>query len=96
MGEMMGVGAIAGHLLMSTAMSGAVAGASEMTSATVEADGKRIADKIPGDLGNFFVNQAWIPPDAVKKSFSNSSRFSGSVVQESGQKPTRPNLKLEP
>jgi hypothetical protein len=69
MAEMMGAGAIAGHLLMSTVVSGAVAGASEMTSATVEADGKRLADKIAVDLGNFFVNQAWIPPDAVKKSF---------------------------
>ena len=69
MAEMMGVGAIAGHLLMSTVVSGAVAGATEMTSATVEADGKRLADKIAVELGNFFVNQAWIPPDAVKKSF---------------------------
>jgi len=69
MAEMMGAGAIAGHLLMSTVVSGAVAGVSEMTSATVEADGKRMADKIAVDLGNFFVNQAWIPPDAVKKSF---------------------------
>jgi hypothetical protein len=69
MAEMMGVGAIAGHLLVSTVVSGTVAGASEMTSATVEADGKRLADKIAVDLGNFFVNQAWIPPDAVKKSF---------------------------
>jgi hypothetical protein len=54
---------------MSTVVSGVVAGASEMTSATVEADGKRLADKIATELGNFFVNQAWIPPDAVKKSF---------------------------
>jgi len=69
MAEMMGVGAIAGHLLVSTVVSGAVAGGTEMTSATVEADGKRLADKIAVDLGNFFVNQAWIPPDAVKKSF---------------------------
>jgi hypothetical protein len=69
MAEMMGAGAIAGHLLMSTVVSGVVAGASEMTSATVEADGKRLADKIAVELGNFFVNQAWIPPDAVKKSF---------------------------
>jgi hypothetical protein len=69
MAEMMGAGAIAGHLLMSTVVSGVVAGASEMTSATVEADGKRLADKIATELGNFFVNQAWIPPDAVKKSF---------------------------
>jgi hypothetical protein len=69
MAEMMGVGAVAGHLLMSTAVSGAIAGATEMTTATVEADGKRLADKIAADLGNFFVNQGWIPPDAVKKSF---------------------------
>ena len=69
MAEMMGAGAIAGHLLMSTVVSGAVSGVSEMTSATVEADGKRMADKIAVDLGNFFVSQAWIPPDAVKRSF---------------------------
>ena len=69
MAEMMGVGAIAGHLLASTLISGTVAGASEMTSATVEADGKRLADKIAADLGNFFIDQDWIPPEAVKKSF---------------------------
>jgi hypothetical protein len=69
MAEMMGVGAVAGHLLMSTEVSGAIAGATEMTTATVEADGKRLADKIAVDLGNFFVTQGWIPPDAVKKSF---------------------------
>jgi hypothetical protein len=69
MSEMMGVGAIAGHLLTSTVVSGAVAGGTEMTSATVEADGKRLADDIAKDLGNFFIDQDWIPPDAVKKSF---------------------------
>ena len=68
MAEMMGVGAIAGHVLTSTVVSGAVAGGSEMTSATVEADGKRLADNIAQDLGKFFVGQDWIPPDAVKKS----------------------------
>jgi hypothetical protein len=69
MAETMGAGAIAGHLLVSTVVSGALATGSELTSATVEADGKRLADKIAAELGNFFVNQAWIPPDAVKKSF---------------------------
>jgi hypothetical protein len=69
MGEMMGIGAIAGHLLASTVISGALSGATEMTSATVEADGKRLAEKIAADLGNFFIDQDWIPPDAVKKSF---------------------------
>ncbi len=67
MGEMMGVGAIAGHLLASTLVSGTLSGATEMTSATVESDAKRLADKIAVDLGNFFVDQGWIPPDAVKK-----------------------------
>jgi hypothetical protein len=69
MAEMMGVGAVAGHLLTSTVISGVVAGGTEMTSATVEADGNRLADKIAVDLGQFFVTQGWIPPGAVKKSF---------------------------
>ena len=68
MGEMMGIGAIAGHLLASTVISGTLSGATEMTSATVEADGKRLADSIAQDLGKFFVDQGWIPPDALKKS----------------------------
>jgi hypothetical protein len=67
MAEMMGVGAIANHLLMSTVVSGTLAGVSEMTAATVEADGKRLAEKIAYDIGQFFVMQAWVPPDAVKK-----------------------------
>jgi len=68
MSEMMGVGAIAGHLLTSTVVSGALAGGTEMTSATVEGDGKRLAENIAQDLGKFFVGQDWIPPEAVKKS----------------------------
>ncbi len=68
MGEMMGIGAIAGHLLTSTVISGALAAGTEMTSATVEADGKRLAENIAQDLGKFFVDQGWIPPEAVKKS----------------------------
>ncbi|MEJ2729276.1 MAG: DUF4410 domain-containing protein [Deltaproteobacteria bacterium] len=69
MGEMMGLGAIAGHLLVSTAVSGALSAGTEMTSATVEADGKRLAEDIAKDLGQFFVDQDWIPPEAMKKSF---------------------------
>jgi hypothetical protein len=65
MGEMMGIGAIAGHLLTSTVISGALAAGTEMTSATVEADGKRLAEDIAKDLGKFFVEQGWIPPEAV-------------------------------
>jgi hypothetical protein len=69
MGEMMGLGAIAGHLLVSTVVSGALSAGTEMTSATVEADGKRLAEDIAKDLGKFFVDQDWIPPEAMKKSF---------------------------
>jgi hypothetical protein len=69
MAEMMGVGAIAGHLLLSTAVSGGLSAGTEMTSATVEADGKRLAEDIAQDLAKFFVDQDWIPPEAVKKSF---------------------------
>ena len=36
--------AIAGHLLMSTAVSGTLSGTSEVEFATVEADGKRLVD----------------------------------------------------
>ena len=68
MAELMGVGAIAGHLLTSTLVSGALAGGTEMTVATVESDGKRLADKIARDLGQYFVEQGWIPPEAIQKS----------------------------
>ena len=68
MGEMMGVGAIAGHLLTSTVVSGVLSGTSEIKFDTVEADGKRLADQIAQDLGKFFADQGWIPPDALKKS----------------------------
>jgi len=68
MGEMMGIGAIAGHLLASTVVSGALSAGTEMTSATVESDGKRLAENIAQDLGKFFVDQGWIPPEAIKKS----------------------------
>lgn len=68
MAEMMGVGAIAGHLLTSTVVSGAIAGGTEMTVATVQADGKRLADKIASELGQYFVDQGWILPKVEKKS----------------------------
>jgi hypothetical protein len=67
--ERIEAGAAPGRLLTSTVVSGVVAGGAEMTSARVEADGKRLADKIALDLGNYFVSQAWIAPDALKKSF---------------------------
>ena len=62
-------GAGVGRLLTSTVVSGVVARGPAMTSAAVARDGKRLADKIALDLGNYFVSQAWIAPDALKKSF---------------------------
>jgi hypothetical protein len=48
-------GAIAGHLLTSTMVSGTMSGATEMTSVTAESDGKRLADKIAQDFKNFLI-----------------------------------------
>lgn len=67
MAETMGAGAAAGHLGASAALSGALAIGSEKFSATVEDDGKRMAKNIAKQLGEFFVVQGWIPPDAVKE-----------------------------
>ena len=66
MGEMMGIGALAGHLLTSTILSGSLTAIGETSWATVEADAKRMAKKVADDLGQFFVAQGWIPPSAVR------------------------------
>jgi hypothetical protein len=66
MAEMMAVGLLTHHLLTSTLVSGTVAGVSEAKFDTVEDDGRRLADKIAANLGQYFVSQGWIPPGAVK------------------------------
>jgi outer membrane murein-binding lipoprotein Lpp len=68
MAEMMGLGALTHHLMASTLVSGTVAGVSEAKFDTVEDDGRRLADKIAADLGQFFVEQGWIPPGAIESS----------------------------
>jgi hypothetical protein len=68
MAEMMGVGLLTHHLLTSALVSGTVAGVSEAKFDTVEDDGRRMADKIGANLGQYFVSQGWIPPGAVKSS----------------------------
>jgi len=70
MAEMMAVGLLTHHLLTSTLVSGTVAGVSEAKFDTVEDDGRRMADKIAADLGQYFVSQGWIPPGAVKSTSS--------------------------
>lgn len=68
MAEMMAVGLLTHHLLTSTLVSGTVAGVSEAKFDTVEDDGRRMAEKIAANLGEYFVSQGWIPPGAVKSS----------------------------
>lgn len=66
MATFVGAGALMGHAAVSTVVSGGVSAASEKFSADVEADTKRTAEEIAKRLGQFFVQQGWIPADAVK------------------------------
>ena len=65
MAETMGVGALAGNLAMSAAVSGAGQMGSEAFAQTVEADAKRGAAKLAEQLGAYFAQQGWISPMAV-------------------------------
>jgi hypothetical protein len=66
MAVFVGAGALMGHAAVSTVVSGGVSAASEKFSANVEADAKRTAKEIAKRLGQFFVQQGWIPASAVK------------------------------
>jgi len=59
--ETMGVGALGGHLLVSTLVSGGLTAGSELNWATVEADGKRLAKGVAQNLQQYFASQGWIP-----------------------------------
>jgi len=61
MAEMMAVGALTHHLLVSTLASGGLAAGSEAFMAGVDADARRTAQEIVKQLGLFFVGQGWIP-----------------------------------
>jgi hypothetical protein len=61
MAEMMAVGALTHHLLVSTLVSGGLAAGSEAFMAGVDADARRTAQEIVKQLGQFFVGQGWIP-----------------------------------
>jgi hypothetical protein len=60
MAETMGVGAIAGHLATSAAVSSGVQVGSETFSANVEADADRTAKAIAGELKTCFLSQGWV------------------------------------
>jgi hypothetical protein len=58
--ETMGVGALAGHLLVSTAVTAGVQVANEDLSANVDAEAGRLGDKLAESLKALFVKQGWI------------------------------------
>jgi hypothetical protein len=66
MAEMMGIGAVAGTLATSAAVSGTVSAAGEASWETVEADARRLAKKVAKELGQFFVEQGWMPAGGAK------------------------------
>jgi len=56
----MGVGGLAGNLVTSAVVSSVTTAGSEVSWATVDADGKRLANDVAKNLGQFFVAQGWI------------------------------------
>lgn len=59
MAETMGAGALAGHLLVSTAVSGGLHAASETVGASVVADSDRASKGIAKQLAKLFAEQGW-------------------------------------
>ena len=60
MGEFVGVGALAGHAVVSALAGAGVAGVDEAFMANVEADTRRMAKGIAKQLKQLFVKQGWI------------------------------------
>ncbi|MBL8659722.1 MAG: DUF4410 domain-containing protein [Rhodospirillales bacterium] len=58
--ETMGVGALAGHLLVSTAITAGSQFANEDLSANVDAEAGHLGDKLAASLKALFVKQGWI------------------------------------
>ena len=58
--ETLGVGAVAGHLLISGAVTAAGQTADETMGGTVEADARRTAKNITEKLKPFFERQGWL------------------------------------
>lgn len=59
--ETLGAGAIAGHLVVSAAVTAGSQVANQELSANVESEGEHLADKISDQLKSLFVSQGWIP-----------------------------------
>jgi hypothetical protein len=58
--ETMGVGALAGHLLVSTAVTAAAQVGNQDLSANVEAEAGRLGDDLADNLKTLFVKQGWV------------------------------------
>lgn len=63
MAETMGVGALAGHLVVSAVVSTAVQAGDETFGSNVDADGRRMAKKIAKTIKPFFVSEGWVSED---------------------------------
>jgi Domain of unknown function (DUF4410) len=62
--ETMGAGALAGHLLVSAAITAGSQVANQTLSANVDSEAGRLADKVSDKLNALFVQQGWIPEGA--------------------------------
>jgi hypothetical protein len=58
--ETMGVGALAGHLLVSTAVTAGGQFANQELSASVKAEAERLGDDLADNLKTLFVKQGWV------------------------------------
>ena len=58
--ETMGVGALTGHLIVSTAISAGVQVANQTLSANVESEAERLGDDLAEKLGKLFARKGWI------------------------------------
>ena len=77
----MGV-AIAGHLLVSTEVSGTLSGTREVEFATAEADGKRLADDVAKDLGKVFHRPGLDPSGCGEEIFSLGTDLLSTVARK--------------
>jgi hypothetical protein len=60
MAEMIGVGALAGHIVTATALSGAASGASEALSANVDELAETMAKKVADEIVEYYEKRGWL------------------------------------
>lgn len=60
MAEMIGVGALTGHIITSTVLSGAASGASEALSANVDALAGTMAKKVAEEIVTYYEKRGWM------------------------------------